>query len=178
MLSYIALDLATDGTMNIGFNSFVHEAYEGFDLELWLMTYNTTAINFESTRPIYARDFDFSSFNLADVLRNGGNLDMTEPFMAELYNPDYDLSSFDLTEMLNAKYGDEPINDIREWEVKSMFRAMIDYINMHSFSDDAWFNDFEIEYNDCYWYDEDCTPEEERFYQCYWYDIGCPAWSE
>merc|ERR1712226_1490080 len=51
MLSYIAIDLATGGSMEI--------------------TYNSTAIDFNSTRQIYVRDFDFSSFNLANVLQHG-----------------------------------------------------------------------------------------------------------
>jgi len=180
MLAYIALDLATDGAMEITFNSLVHEAYSDFDLELWLLEYNTTAINLNSTRPIFVRYFDFSSFNLANVLNHGGRMDMTEPFVEELNNPDYDLSSFNLQEMLNATYGDEPMNDIRDWEIGTMFQSMINHINANanSVSADDWFNDFVIEYNDCYWYDEGCTEEEERFYQCYWYDIGCPAWSE
>ena len=164
MLSYIALDLATNGTMEVTFNSLVHEAYSDFDLELWLLMYNTSAIDLNSTRPIYARYFDFSSFNLADALRNGGRMDMTEAFVAGLNNPNYDLSSFDLQEMVSAIYGDEPMNDIRDWEVGMMFQSMIDYINANSVSDSDWFNDFVIEYNDCYWYDEDCTEEEERFY--------------
>ena len=72
--------------------------------------------------------------------------------------------------------------DIREWDVGYMFRSTADYINAQSSSSDGfnsdWFNNFVIEYNDCYWYDEGCTEEEQRFYDCYWYDIGCPVWEE
>merc|ERR1712226_172600 len=86
MLSFIAIDLATGGSMEVTFNSLVHEAYSNFELEPWLLMYNTTAIDFNSTRPIYVRDFDFSSYNLADVLQHGGRFDMTEQFVKELNN--------------------------------------------------------------------------------------------
>ena len=182
MLSYIALDLASNDqyrfghdTMEITFNSLVQEAYSDFDLSLWLLMYNTTAIDHLNTnRPIYPSSFDFSSFDLADMLRNGGRIDITEAFVNELNNPDFDLSSFNLQEMINTLYGDGHMNDIRDWEPVMMFQSLINYINANSVSDDGWYNDFVIEYNDCYWYDKDCTEEEERFYQCYWYDIGCP----
>lgn len=121
MLSYIVLDLATDGTMDIGFFNIVHENYDDVTLQAFLEYYAVNPINLESTRPIYLSDFDFSSYDLVRTLRHGGEMNMEELFREELNDPNYDLSKFDLTEMLYSVYGDDEIHDIREWETGMMF---------------------------------------------------------
>ena len=120
-LSYLVLDLATDGTMDIGFFNIVHENYDDITLQAFLEYYAVNPINLESTRPIYLSDFDFSSYDLVRTLRHGGEMNMEELFREELNDPNYDLSKFDLTEMLYSVYGDDEIYDIREWETGMMF---------------------------------------------------------
>lgn len=179
ILNFILIDLCSDGTMEFGWDNFVHEAFGDYEPYEFLSMFNTTEFS-EYDYNVTRDDFDFNSQDFGVFLDSFG---MKEFFILELNDPCLDLATIDLNQLVEDFFGDEPLY-WSEWKMEEVMQDILEWINDVHYEpscggdsgDSDWFDNFVIEYNDCYWYEIDCTEEEQRFYDCYWYDIACPNW--
>ena len=124
ILSFVVVDLATNGTFEVGFFDLLHEVYVGFSPFEWLMLYNITPIAYNDT--LYSWNFDVSNFSITDELNRIG---LHHLFLKELDDPNHDTDSFDFAQFFVDFHGDNPLNQTN-WTFEYMWVTVIDAINL------------------------------------------------